>query len=297
MRDLVLALADTHFNATTGLCPPVISLDDEGEYHASRFQLWLWANWQALQANFAQRAREADRVFGIMLGDGPDLNFHSGYQLITLNRAVIIRGFTELMQPVRERCKAGFFVVRGTEAHTGGSGELEEAAAEALDATRYPEDSLTRSCWFVKLLLQGVLIDACHHGRMGNLAHTRANALGGLVESVIDQYIRDGESKMPDLILRAHRHLWADSGTNYVARAVQLPCWQLPTSHTHKVAPRMRADYGAAFITITDGQIAIEPVLYRPKAEKPWEPPTNSASKTSSKRSLRSKQRATTPKP
>jgi hypothetical protein len=292
MRDLILALSDIHFNATTGLCPPTITLDDEGEYHASKFQLWLWECWQKLLAEFERRSKEADRVFGFVNGDGPDKNKHDGYQLITLNEAIIVRGFTDLVKPACEQCKDGFWIIRGTLAHVGGSGYLEELAAQALQATRYPEDSQTWSCWFLKLLLQDRLIDVSHHGKTGNLPHTRANSAGNVVNETIDQYIRDGETKMPDLIVRGHRHLWVDSGTNYVARQVQLPCWQLPTSHSHQVAPRRRADYGAAFITITDGRIDVEPVLYRPKAERAWQPANQSTSpsKTSSRPSSQSKQ-------
>ena len=43
MGETVVALvSDLHCNSTTALCPPVVNLDDRGQYHAGPIQRAIW---------------------------------------------------------------------------------------------------------------------------------------------------------------------------------------------------------------------------------------------------------------
>ncbi|MBU2177537.1 MAG: hypothetical protein KJ556_20795, partial [Gammaproteobacteria bacterium] len=42
---LTVHFGDTHIGSTTALCPPIVRLDDGGEYRASREQRWFWDCW------------------------------------------------------------------------------------------------------------------------------------------------------------------------------------------------------------------------------------------------------------
>jgi hypothetical protein len=266
-----------HVNSTIGLCAPTVTLDDGGEYQASKVQLWLYQCWQDTLARVRKLRKRGDRVYGVFDGDGPDGNWHSAVQLITTNPQAIVSAFIDVARPMRELCHDGFWMVRGTEAHVGPSAYLEETAAELLQATKYPADGDRFTCWQLKLRLQGVSFDIMHHGRMGNLPWTKANALGTQAYQLVDAYIRNGEMP-PTVGVRAHRHRWADTGANYPVRMIALPCWQLATAYVHKVAPASPADIGAVICVIEDGRLQVEPVLYRPQTEAAWEPTQASAS-------------------
>jgi hypothetical protein len=302
-RDILVAVADTHVNSTCALCPPVVHLDDGGEYHPSRAQAWLWQCWNDLLEKVKAMRRPGDRLYGLLDGDGPDANPRTS-QLIAENEETIVATTIETIRPLREMCDAGFWVLRGTEAHGGDAGNLEEAVARGLQATKYPADGEAWSCWFLKLRLQGLVIDVAHHGRMGMLPWTKANALGGVAYEMLDLYVRNGEPP-PALCLRAHRHRSGDTFENYPVRVVALPAWQLATAYSHKVATRKPSDIGGAIITIQDGRLGLETVLFRPKADAVWEPDpaalkaaqkpgaeSNSRSASSSRRSSKRRQTA-----
>ena len=101
---LLVTFADMHVNSTTGLCPPTVRLDDGGYYYHSQAQLRdLWNPWHECLEYVKRRARELKaRVVVICNGDGPDLLSHCHHQLVTLNRAVVVRMTCEVLEPWRK---------------------------------------------------------------------------------------------------------------------------------------------------------------------------------------------------
>lgn len=277
MRDGLLLIADTHVNSTTGLCPPDgIELDDGGRYQPSKAQRWLWQCYQDLIAEAAQLAPTCDRFMTWFVGDLVD-KIAKGSQIITYNDPAIVAAGVQIVEPAQRISQSGVGIIRGTAAHSGDSGYLEEAIARATGAQPYPADSALASCWWAKLALQGHVIDLAHHGKVGGLPWTRANALGGIAYTALDEALRSHDT-IPSLVVRAHRHKCADSGDNYPVRVVQLPCFQISSAYANQAAPRQLADIGGALVTVADGVLDVTFRLFRPTPEAAYCPTNASTS-------------------
>lgn len=150
---------------------------------------------------------------------------------------------------------------RGTEAHVGKAGALEEAVAKGLLADGYPvkrapdTGQLVPQYWDVNI--GGHPIWMAHHGKIGRLPHTKGSqaalfAAHTFLQESLDNFRRmqDGEDPqaIPRLLVGSHHHQKADSGTQFPTRAIQLPCWCFRNSHAHKVAAFSREDIGLAAI-------------------------------------------------
>ena len=269
-RALLALLADAHTNSTLGLCSPEATLPEGQPVSLTKAQLWLWQCFQAFEKSVLAEYRIGDRLYGAHVGDGPDLNRRST-QLMTQNPSGAVSLFVSTMRGFRDLCEDGFWVVRGTEAHTGDAGNLEEMAAHMLEATRYPAHSKLASCWMLRLLLGDVRIDMTHHGPAGRLPWTGPNGLQRVASEIVDEYVRAGQP-VPHLAVQAHNHKFYDTHENAVVRVVNLPCWQAPTSYGWKVSPRRAPDIGAVLVICEDGRFEVRPMLFKVEMEGRWIP-------------------------
>lgn len=150
---------------------------------------------------------------------------------------------------------------RGTEAHVGKAGSLEEAvargmASDGLPVMRAPDTGqLVPQYW--EMTLGGHVIWAAHHGKVGRLPHTKGSqaslhASAVFLQECMDNFDRqlDGEAPhpIPRVIIGSHHHQKADSGPHTPTRSIQLPCWTFRNSHAHKVAAFSREDIGLAAV-------------------------------------------------
>jgi hypothetical protein len=239
------------------LCKPSIILDDGQEVKISKAQHWFWDNYLDLLERVDRIKPDILLINGDALeGDAKDRS----YQIITRNPASIVRIGAETLEPLVQKVPAVYFV-RGTGAHGGKSGFLEEDLAHDLGAVKIGNN---QSHWSLNIIVDGVRISSSHHTNMGGLPWTKPNAGNQLAAKIQFQYSQDGE-KVPDLAIRGHVHRWADSYDNYRTRALVLPCWTLATEHTHKIAPDTLPECGAAFILCDRGKFEIDKVDYKPK--------------------------------
>lgn len=268
-RCIAPIVSDLHVNSTLGLCPPQgILQDDGGLFAPNRLQRWLIQCWKDFLNEVSSIIRPDDEVYGIVAGDTPDKNPKTT-QLMTFNDESIVRAAVEVLEPLRDLCTDGFWMLRGTETHIGQSGHLEEAVARSLKATKYPIHSETYSSWILRVEFGGVKIDCTHHGPIGRLPWTTMNGLGRVCYEIIDEYVASNEP-YPDIALQGHNHRYADTGSNYPIRVISLPCFQLSTSYGARVSPRRRTHIGACILIIEDGRCNVKPVLFRPDMEKRW---------------------------
>ena len=76
MGETVVALvSDLHCNSTTALCPPVVNLDDRGQYHAGPIQRAIWRHWLAYW-KAVKVARSGKRLVIVLNGELADNNYH-----------------------------------------------------------------------------------------------------------------------------------------------------------------------------------------------------------------------------
>jgi len=269
MTTVVAVLADLHAGSTTAVCPPEIGLDDGGVYQASAAQKELYR----LFLDYVDRVSKVRKslkakLVVILLGDLIDNNHHESVQVVTGNIYVQGTIFTALYEQIRTLSPDEVYVVRGTRAHAGPSGSDEETLARSIGAVQ--DGSGNYSAWHLYKVIEGVRLDACHHGKMGGLPWSRFNSLNSKAAQLVQLYAERGW-RLPHLAIRADRHKKGDTYDNYPIRVIQCPAWQLHTEFTHRVVPDDLADIGGLIITCNDGKYWVDKVVYPPKeVDEPW---------------------------
>jgi hypothetical protein len=266
---IILAIAsDLHAGSTVGLCPPVFTLDDGGTYKASPAQRWLWRCWLDYIGQVQAIAASHGAGYTVVInGDAIEGNHHHTTQVISNNETTQMRIAEAALSPLLQDADMAYFV-RGTPAHVGGQARLEERIAENYTNTVQDGDNFTR--WHLSLDANGTLFDIGHHGAIGRLPWTRANGVNRIASQAIIA-AHQGGYRSPNVILRAHWHQYADTGTNYNGlRVIAMPAWQLVTGYVNKLQPGALADIGGLiFICYPGGKYDLEVVRFMPKPTTP----------------------------
>jgi hypothetical protein len=271
-RCILVGVSDIHAGSTIApLAPEGVELDDGGTYFPSEAQRWLWDKWVELWATLERRLIELgiDEWHLILNGDLVDGDHHNTTQIVSRHPGTQIDIAKSMLEIPLALRPASVVVVRGTEVHVGPSGSAENSIANWIAGQGFNviADPLTgkNSHWHFKGEYHGVRVDAAHHGKMGQRTWTKANAaLMQAAEITLEHAMTNDE--IPHLALRSHFHQWAESGTNYPVRVVQLPGYQLATAFVHRIAPGKLADIGGAFFLLEDGKVkGMEPVVFKPK--------------------------------
>lgn len=268
-RPLLIAVtSDLHCGSTVALCAPEIHLDDGGEYRASKAQLWLWAKWQEFWKKAEAKRRALDATFyQLYNGDVTEGDHHKTTQILSANPTAQAAVVNEVMRVPLALKPDGLVFVRGTEAHVGPSAAFEERIALGLKKDGWPvvTDGVTgnASHWHWTMEHQGVRLDFAHHGKFGTRPSTKMNTVLALAFDIFTRAAMDGRPH-PHLAVRSHMHQYGDTATSYPTRLIQMPAWQLATAYIHRLNPGAIADVGGILITIADGVLDVEPVIYRP---------------------------------
>ncbi len=253
----ILVISDTHINSTVALCNPSVQLDDGQNVKISKAQRWFWDNY----CDLLERVDREKPDILIVNGDAVEGDTKKrSYQLYTRNPTTAVNIASETLEPLVRKIPAVYFV-RGTDAHGGRSGCLEEHLAKDLGGIKFDKNY---SHWSLNLNVEGVRISSAHHTSMGGLPWTKPNAAIKLAAKVEFEYTEDGDT-LPDLVIRSHVHRWGDSHEAYRVRALITPCWTLATEFIHKISPDTLPECGAAFITCDGGKFDIDKVRYQPK--------------------------------
>ncbi len=256
--------ADWHVNSTIGLCPGPIQLDDGGTYHPSAEQSWLWDRWGEF---WAEVGRLEGRRIAVVCGDVVESFHHGTVQLVTLNQAVELDAAVEAAQPMLKAVDE-VYVIRGTEAHTGGAGFKEELFAKRIEAI--PEESGRHSRWHLALRWAGVRFDVSHHPCSSSYrAHTRDWAASRQATEICLQYDEERVDR-PDVVIRAHCH-YLGRGLHRDTLCVFLPPWLLTTAYGYRRGAGHRVEPpGGVLFCCQDGQYTWRPRTYKPQQEAPW---------------------------
>ena len=272
MKPIVLAVvSDVHAGSTVAVAPPVVRLDDGGEYRASKAQLWLWQCWQDYWKRVAEVRKEAKAsLYTIFNGDLLDGDHHNTSQILSRNpeaQSAVLRACMEAPLSLKPD---KIFVVRGTEAHNGKSNAGEEGVARRWRDDGLPvvgdDDTGTASHWHLRRIIGGVRLDVAHHGRTGQRAHTEGNAANLYAHDILLHHAKDGDPH-PDLVFRGHYHRFNDSYDMCPVRVVTTGAFQLATGYVHKVAPDSLATIGGAIVVIRDGSYTVEKLHFRARRE------------------------------
>ena len=273
---MLAAVSDLHAGSVTAVCPPrPIELDSGSHYIPNKVQKWLYKQWEHSWGEFFPRMLDLykpDKVELLLNGDMQDGDHHGSHEIISNLEGIHYRIAHELLEagPMKHEFD-GIHVVRGTPAHVGKGGGMEEGLARTLKKQHgYPiiddPDTVTASSTVRRIKRGGQLIDCRHHGRMGKREHTKDSYIRLYAHDIWETHVRSGD-RPPDLAIRAHNHRYIDSGRihDLATRVVGLPCWQMPTEWIHRVAIESLPDIGMCVFIIRDGRVLEpEPMLYKP---------------------------------
>lgn len=265
---VVAICSDLHAGSTVGLCPPRFTLDDGGDYVSSPAQRWLWRNWRHFWAKVQVTAEEHEAlIVSICNGDLVDGNHHRTSQIITSNETEMMDLARKVLDPMI-KLSDEVYIVRGTSIHTGESGRMEERIADDITTTVHDENRA--SWWHLPLSINGTIFDIAHHGSIGRLPWTKANAVNRIAGQIIIDYAESGH-RPPNVVIRSHFHQYADTGANLESiRVISTPAWQLITGYVQRLKPGTLADIGGLIFTcFPKGRYEMELVRYRPKRRQP----------------------------
>jgi hypothetical protein len=186
---------------------------------------------------------------------------HGTSQIVTSNPEPIEYIADRVFGVITKMKPAKIYVVRGTEAHSGPNGTIEEARARLLRAVKDEHDK--SSTWHLRLQAHDVTFDIQHHTNVSGLPWTRAGAVTRLAARVWMEHQLRG-LPAPHIAIRSHVHRFADSFGAYPTRAIITPAWQLKTAFGHRVAPDNIADVGGIIVTVYGSDYDVAPVLYTP---------------------------------
>lgn len=262
MATLVVLTGDLHIGSSVALTPPRWELDDGQVLTPSKPQLWINARW-------AEFWREVERVkteqgiecVAILNGEIADDNYHKTYQRMSQNPGDILAAAQNVLRPVRDLADR-VYVTRGSAAHVGLSGGLDEAMGEWLRSK--PDEYGRHAQWVFRGEIDGFRLDVAHHpGTSTGARHLQGNAANRLARNVAGGYTDEG-SPFPHLVVRGHNHRPEDSADNQPLRAVILPAWQLSiTDFGHRISSGSEPfPIGGMMIVVHEGELVSERKMY-----------------------------------
>jgi hypothetical protein len=128
----------------------------------------------------------------------------------------------------------------------------------------------TASAWHHVFELEGVKIDAAHHGRMGQLPWTKHGLVTRDAAAILFEYA-NSDIRPPDLAIRSHQHRSSDTGNGCRVRLIATPAWQLKTAFIHRIAPNSLSDIGGVIAWLEEGEKPrVEIVEYKPARPATW---------------------------
>lgn len=238
-----VVVADTHVGSTVSIWPEGAPLPDGGTWQPSRPQRMLARHWDTmLEELLAYDHLDAVVTLGDLIDGG---NPKAG--LVTDRLDYQAGAAVELLQPLRELAER-FYVVRGTEWHTGKGDQHVTSIARDLDATPIP--STGEHTWPELFLdMAGLVVHFAHH--IGGTANPMYEATGVLRDlNVLRLELLSKYGKLsPDVwaIVRAHRHR-----TVAVSKdgrwGLVVASWKLKDSFAYKVAVNTLPEIGYAVL-------------------------------------------------
>jgi len=244
----IVVVSDTHCGCQFALCPPNIKLDGGGTYQLSPLQVHLWGWWQLFWP-WAEEVTRGEPYDVVVNGDIIDYQHHGSTTQVSQNPADQKRIALEVFRPIVDKCNR-FFVVRGTEAHSGKSSHEEETIARELGAEvdeigNYSRDVLDIRCG-------SALCNFMH--TIGTTGSSQAET-GAIMKELTESWVEAARwrDEPYDFIIRSHRHrhagIWVPTAKTY-AWSFTTPAWQGKTPFASRIvgARQQRPQFGGCLI-------------------------------------------------
>jgi len=256
--DNLVMVADLHCGDQLGLCPAKgARLDHGGKYTPNSIQQKMADLWEIFWYHWVPTVTRGEPFAVAIVGDLIEGRHHSAVHQITNNLAKQADIAYELISPIRDLCDGNLYIIRGTEAHTGPSGEQEEALAKKLHAI--PNEFGQHARYELWKKVGNGLAHLMHHiGSTSSQAYEATAVHKEMTEEFLEA-ARWGETP-PDVVVRAHRHRFIEvrvATDNVYGVSMVLPGWQAKTPFTFKVAGGRIAlpQFGGAIIKQGDEEL------------------------------------------
>lgn len=234
-RNLIV-VSDLHCGCQLGLCPSRgVRLDEGGLYRPNAIQRKVWRYWRHFWDVWVPRIVEGEPFAVAVNGDSTDGVHHGSTHQISHNLADQAAIGYEVLAPVRERAALGLYMIRGTEAHVGQSGQNEEQLAQRLGAIPNEHGQFARYDLWKRV--GGGLVHILHHvGSTGSAAYEATAIHKELTESFTEA--GRWRNRPPDMVVRSHRHRYLEdriASASGAAISVVTPGWQAKTPFAWKI--------------------------------------------------------------
>lgn len=233
----LVVVADSHIGCQLGLCCPAgIKLDDGGTYTPSALQQKVWAWWEEFWGDFVPAACHNEPFAVAFDGDAMDGVHHGAKTQISQNLTDQLKLAEKILSPVVNLCEGRYYHLRGTEAHSGKSGENEEALAKVLGAV--PDKEGVSARWDLWMRVGVGLVHVMHTvGTASSMAYETTAVQKELEQAFVEASRWGNES--PNVVVRAHRHRMVETRVpcyKGYAIACTVAGWQLKTPFIRRVA-------------------------------------------------------------
>lgn len=272
----VVVISDTHVGGRTAICPDIVRLDDGGIYTPSKQQRVLKGWWDEFWGEFVPRVTKGEPYTVVHNGDCVDGAPHGSVAQISHLMDDQVTAAVALLKPVLDGPKVrAYYHIRGTEAHIGKSGELEERTAKLLGAV--PDDDKRHARWELWLRMGDAssehIVHFLHHIGSTGSTHYESSAVMAELAAELTEAARWGE-KPASAIVRSHRHrsievrIPSSHGWRF---AVVTPAFQLKTPFAYKIpgARLAPAQIGGIVLRVVDGYLFTVPFVKTIARERP----------------------------
>ncbi len=231
----IIVISDTHGGCRAGLCCGPVALDSGGTYTPSKAQKAVADRWGELWEEWVPRVTHGEPYGVVINGDLMDGRHHGSTTQVSQNLADQQTIAYNFLKPVAEACEGRLWIVRGTEAHCGPSGENEEMLARRLGSI--PDENGLHARFELWLTVGDSLCHFTHHVGTTGSQHYEATAV---LKELVEAYVEAGRNqhRPPDFIVRSHRHrcimITIPTRKGY-GIAATTPGWQLKTPFVYRI--------------------------------------------------------------
>ena len=217
-----IVVSDLHCGCKFGLLPGGVILDGGSIAGQSPMQAITWQWWETFWGEWVPQVTKSEPYNIVVNGDAMDGRHHGSVTQVSQNLSDQATIAEAVLKPLVNKCDGRIYLVRGTEAHSGVSGENEQTLAKSLGIKQNRDGEYARNDLWM-MVGRGLVHFAHHVGTTGNMAYESSAVMRELVEAFNES--ARGRLQPPDVVVRSHRH-----------RHLEV---RVPTQHT----------YGISFVT------------------------------------------------
>lgn len=233
------------------------------DHKPNKIQRWLFKVWKDSFLPDIERLLDEykpDYIHLSELGDLGELDYknRNREEIWTTKDTDIVENHAKLLEPLFNMVDS-VHVVRGTKAHIGEDGGIDEKIAMDCDKIiptddKKSDDKFVCAGWYAEFTLSGVHFEIAHHGR-NRTKWTDINGLISLGNEILLKRTKNGQ-KAPDVISRGHFHYGAQTPLDIKPLVIAVPSWQLPNTFVHRIDPTTETPHvGGHIVIVRDGKI------------------------------------------